>query len=146
MKLDRVELYELNVKLRFRFETSFGVEQELRKVLLVLHSDGLTGYGEGTANNTPGYSYETVDTVWTALSRYILPQVVDKEYATPAALLHDLRFVRGHNMAVGALETALWDMSRQKLPDYRCGNCSAVYAPRTRWARPWGFRKVLKRL
>ena len=110
MKLDRVELYELNVKLRFRFETSFGVEQELRKVLLVLHSDGLTGYGEGTANNTPGYSYETVDTVWTALSRYILPQVMGKDYATPAQLLHDLRFVRGHNMAVGALETALWDI------------------------------------
>ena len=110
MKLNRVELLELNVKLRFRFETSFGVEQSLRKTLLVLHSDGLEGYGEATANNTPGYSYETADTVWTALKEYILPQVLGKDYATPAQLLHALRFVRGHNMAVATLETAFWDV------------------------------------
>ncbi len=110
MKLERVELREVTARLRFRFETSFGVEQTLRKTLLVLHSDGLEGYGEATANNAPGYSYETADTVWTALKEYILPQTMGKDYATPAQLLHALRFVRGHNMAVATVETALWDL------------------------------------
>ncbi len=110
MRIERVELFKVRVRLKFRFETSFGSEQELQKVILVLHSEGLEGYGEATANNDPGYSYETSDTVFLALRDYILPQVMGKDYATPAQLLRALRFIRGHNMAVATLETALWDV------------------------------------
>jgi len=110
MKLERLELREVTAQLRFRFETSFGVERELRKVILVVHSEGLEGYAEGTANNWPGYSYETVDTIWESLTRYIFPRVMGKDYATPAQLLRDLKPIRGHNMAVATLETALWDL------------------------------------
>jgi o-succinylbenzoate synthase len=109
MKIERVELFRVRVPLKFRFETSFGSEQELSKVILVLHADGLEGYGEGTANNDPGYSYETSDTIFLALRDYILPQVLGRDFATPAQLLHALRHVRGHNMAVATLESALWD-------------------------------------
>lgn len=110
MRIDRVELRELDVRLRFRFETSFGVEQSLRKLLVTVYSDGLEGYGELTAGTVPGYSYETTGTGWVALERYLLPRVVGKTYATPAQLLVDLAPVRGHDMAVGALETAFWDL------------------------------------
>jgi O-succinylbenzoate synthase len=115
MKLERIELIEVKSRLRFRFETSFGAEEELSKVLVILHAEGVTGYGEATANDDPGYSYETKDTVWEALSRYIIPKVIGKRYATPAALLHDVRMIRGHNMAVAALETALWDAQAKAL-------------------------------
>ena len=110
MRLERVELREVAVRLRFRFETSFGVEQDVRKLILVLYSEGLEGYGEGTAGDTPGYSYETVATTWESLTRYILPRVMGETYATPAQLLAALAPVRGHNMAVATLETALWDL------------------------------------
>ena len=111
MKLERVELRVVTAKLKFRFETSFGVEQELEKVLVTLHSGGLEGYGEATAGNFPGYSYETTETVWDTLKHHILPLVMGKDFATPAQLLAALSPVRGHNMAVGALETAFWDLS-----------------------------------
>lgn len=110
MKIDRVELRELHVQLRFRFETSFGVEQQLRKVLVTIYGGGLEGYGEVTAGNTPGYSSETVDTAWLALEHYILPRVLGKNYATAAQLIGELEPIRGHNMAVAALETAFWDL------------------------------------
>jgi len=110
MKIERVELRELAVNLRFRFETSFGLERDLHKVLLVLHSGGLEGYGEVTANREPGYSYETAAVAWTALEQYVLPRVVGKEFHTPAQLLAELSAIRGHNMAVAALETAFWDL------------------------------------
>jgi len=110
MKIERVELRELEVDLKFRFETSFGVERDLRKVVLVLHSEGLEGYGEVTAGTVPGYSYETSATAWTALSDYILPAVVGRDFATPTQLLAAVARVRGHNMAVAALETAFWDL------------------------------------
>jgi o-succinylbenzoate synthase len=110
MKIERVELRELSVRLKFRFETSFGVEQDLRKLILIAHADGLEGYGEVTAGNGPGYSYETVDTAWQALERYIVPRVVGRPFDTPAELLAAVAPIRGHNMAVAALETAFWDL------------------------------------
>ncbi|MEX2534883.1 MAG: o-succinylbenzoate synthase [Trueperaceae bacterium] len=110
MKIDRVELRELEVRLRFRFETSFGVEQELRKVLLTVHGEGLEGYGEVTAGSWPGYSYETTDTCWLALEKYLSPKVVGRDFTSPAQLLQEFEPIRGHNMAVAALETAFWDL------------------------------------
>ena len=110
MKIERVELRELSTRLRFRFETSFGIEQDLRKLVLTVVADGLEGYGEVTAGNEPGYSYETADTAWAALEGHILPRVVGRSFATPAELLAALAGIRGHNMAVAALETALWDV------------------------------------
>lgn len=110
MKLERAELYKVRSRLKFRFETSFGSEQELSKVILVLYGEGLEGYGEATANNDPGYSYETSETVFLALRDYLLPQILGRDVATPAQLLQALRFVRGHNMAVATLESAFWDL------------------------------------
>ncbi len=110
MKIESVELRELAVRLRFRFETSFGSEQDLRKLIVTVRSGGLEGYGEVTAGNEPGYSYETTDTAWTALEGYILPRLLGRELATPAELLARVAGVRGHNMAVAAVETAVWDL------------------------------------
>ena len=75
MKLERIELREVTARLKFRFETSFGVEQDLRKVLLTLHTEGVEGYGEATGGLEPGYSYETNETVWNMLSQHIIPHV-----------------------------------------------------------------------
>ena len=114
MKLERIELREVHVDLKFRFQTSFGEEQRLHKILLTLYSDGAEGYGEGTANNWPGYSYETADTIWLTLTEYILPHVMGKEFQTAAQLLDAVKFIRGHNMAVATLETAFWDALAKK--------------------------------
>ncbi|MEM7734511.1 MAG: o-succinylbenzoate synthase [Deinococcota bacterium] len=110
MKLERIELHELEATLNFRFETSFGVEQRFNKILVIVHSEGLEGYGETTGGVFPGYSYETVDTCWHALEHYIIPKVIGENFDTPAQLLQALKFIRGHNMAVAALESALWDL------------------------------------
>lgn len=109
MKLERIELREVTARLKFRFETSFGVEQDLRKVLLTLYTEGVEGYGEATGGLSPGYSYETNETVWDALKQHIIPLVLGKDFATPAQLLAALTPIRGHNMAVATLETAFWD-------------------------------------
>lgn len=110
MNIERIELREVRNSLKFRFETSFGVEQEFRKILVTLHSGGLEGYGETTAGNKPGYSYETTDTAWSTLTDNIVPLVAGKNFETPAQLLHELRFIRGHNIAVAAVENAFWDL------------------------------------
>ncbi|MDQ3396482.1 MAG: o-succinylbenzoate synthase [Deinococcota bacterium] len=110
MKLESIELREVQMRLRFRFETSFGVEQDMRRLLVTVRGEGLEGYGECTAGSAPGYSYETVDTCWGVLKDHVMPRVLGEDFSSPAQLLNALSAIRGHNMAVAGLETAFWDL------------------------------------
>ena len=93
MKIECVELRDVQTPLQYSFETSFGVERDLRKVILILRSDALEGYGEGTANFFPGYCAETTGTIWQSLAEHILPRVLGKSYETASQLLDDLRMI-----------------------------------------------------
>jgi O-succinylbenzoate synthase len=115
MRIDQIELRELDLRLKFRFETSFGVEQDRRVLLVTVRGDGGEGIAECVAGEFPGYSYETNDTAWGVLRDFIAPKVLGKNFDTPAQLLHELRFVRGHNMAVAAVEMAFWDLWARSL-------------------------------
>jgi len=91
------------------FETSFGVS-ELRRILLVeTDVDGIVGWGEATAGEDPYYSYETVETAWLIIRDYLWPLLRGKEFASAADVWEMLTLVRGHNMAKGGLEAAIWD-------------------------------------
>ena len=110
MKIERVEIRELSIRLNFPFQTSFGIEQNMSKLLLTIYSEGLEGYGESVAGEWPGYSYETVGTNWLILKNDIIPLIIGKDFATPAQLLEALKAIRGHNMAVATVENAFWDL------------------------------------
>jgi O-succinylbenzoate synthase len=110
MRIDRIELRELPMRLRFRFQTSFGAEQDRRILLVTLFGEGLEGYAECVAGEAPGYSSETIDTCWTVIENFVAPRVVGRSFATPDELLHALAPIRGHDMAVAAVEMAFWDL------------------------------------
>src|SRR5262249_43738338 len=101
---------ELRMRLLDPFETSFGVTQE-RRIIIVRVSDGQhVGYGEVTAGEGPFYSHETTDTAWHILRDFIVPRVVGSELETAADFEPYVRPIRGHNMAKAGVETALWDL------------------------------------
>lgn len=115
MKIDRLELTEIPLRLKFPFRTSFGTFQERRILIVSLSGGGETGLAECVAGEFPGYSYETTETAWHVISDFIAPAVVGKEFASATALLHELRFIRGHNMAVATVEMAFWDLRARAL-------------------------------
>jgi O-succinylbenzoate synthase len=115
MRIEQIELRELSMRLKFRFETSFGVEQDRRVLLVTLRGEGFEGVAECVAGEFPGYSYETNDTAISVLRDHIAPRVLGRDFATPALLLHELRFIRGHNMAVASVEMAFYDMWARSL-------------------------------
>jgi O-succinylbenzoate synthase len=110
MKIDAITLRHLRMKLRSPFETSFGRIQTRDCILLEVSSEGLVGYGECVADRDPGYSYETVQTAWHILSDFLIPPILGREIGKPQELGKELDFVRGHLMAKGGLEMALWDL------------------------------------
>lgn len=110
----QIELREIRMRLLHPFETSFGVTQE-RRILLVKVSDGSReGYGEVTAGEGPFYCHETIDTAWYILNEFIVPRVLGKDFQSPADLAPLVEGIRGHNMAKGGLEAALWDLEAQR--------------------------------
>jgi O-succinylbenzoate synthase len=101
---------ELRMRLLHPFETSFGVTQERRIVLVKVTAGPYTGYGEVTAGEGPYYSHETSETAWHVLRDFVIPLTVGKEIHRAADFGGLVRGIRGHNMAKAGLETALWDV------------------------------------
>ncbi|MGA2982428.1 MAG: o-succinylbenzoate synthase [Terriglobia bacterium] len=114
MKIERIELRELQMPLVHFFETSFGRTTTRRIVLVRVDADGLTGWGEVTAGEQPFYSYETTETAWHILRDFLIPWTIGKDWAAPGDVAPRFRPIRGHNMAKAALENALWDIAAQQ--------------------------------
>lgn len=110
MKIERIDLREIHMRLRAPFETSFGTMQNRRILLLQVHADGISGWGEGTATEGPFYISETIDTTWMMLRDFIIPRVLGKQIEGPRDVPELLRPIRGNEMAKAALETAVWHL------------------------------------
>ena len=114
MRITRAVLREVPLELREWFEISSGGMQARRVLLLTLEGDGVEGWGECVASEDPGYSYETTDTAWLALTRWLLPAVVGHEVDDARTVLDAVPWVRGHRMAKAAVEMAAWDLEAKR--------------------------------
>jgi O-succinylbenzoate synthase len=114
MKINRIEVREIQMPLVHFFETSFGRTTTRRIVLVRADADDLTGWGEVTAGEEPFYSHETPETAWHALRDFLIPWVLGKEWTSPSEVAARFRPIRGHNMAKAALENALWVIEAQQ--------------------------------
>src|SRR4051812_7440766 len=91
------------------FETSFGKTTGRRIILVTVHGDGVEGWGECVAGEHPFYSEEAVETAWYTLSQYFAPALAGKKVESGRDVPKMFPGVRGHRMAKGALENAVWD-------------------------------------
>jgi len=114
MKIERIDLYHVSQRLVAPFVTSFGPQQQRDSLLVTLHGDGLAGWGECVATNSPGYSYETVGTAWHILTDFLIPAVLGWDLQEPWDAPDRLSFVRGHPLAKAALEQAVWDLTARR--------------------------------
>ncbi len=121
MRIEQAELILLEMPLRFRFETSFGVQTKRTILLLKLHGNGVLGLGEGVMDRLPLFREETVEGAWYLLKEVFLPQVLGKEVENPEDLRKKLSPFRGNPMAKAVLEMAFYDLFAKGagLPLYR---------------------------
>ncbi len=97
MKIEAIVLREIHMRLKSPFETSFGITHDRRILLVEVVADGISGWGEVTAGETPAYNAETTDTAWLIISDFIAPYLVGKSLTTAA--IRNLKFSRRkHNI------------------------------------------------
>lgn len=114
MKIEKFDLYHIAMPLVAPFQTSFGTETERECLIVALHSEGLTGWGECVASTFPGYSYETIGTAWHVLTDFMFPMVLGQNLLEPCDIEDWLKSIRGHPLAKAALEQAAWDITAQR--------------------------------
>jgi o-succinylbenzoate synthase len=109
MQLRELTLREIHLKLLHPFETSMDRVTERHIILVEANVDGVTGWGECTAGETPFYSPEDTETAWHMITAFIWPMLKGREFSSASDIWGMLEKIRGHNMAKAAVETAIWD-------------------------------------
>jgi O-succinylbenzoate synthase len=128
VRIERAVLREVPLELRESFDTSHGRVRRRRVLLLSVHAQGLEGWAECVAGETPSYTAETTETAWHVLTEFVLPAVVgyatedgggpagggapapDRLAARVGRALDSVRWIRGHPMALASVEMAIWDL------------------------------------
>lgn len=110
MKIERVEQFHIEMPLRQPFETSFGREDGIYRVITAVYVEGEVGWGEAPVERLPLFSAETAETCWHAQRDALIPLLLDAELESAADVPKVFSPVRGHNMAKAGLEAAVWDL------------------------------------
>jgi O-succinylbenzoate synthase len=109
MKIDRIELRHTKMILVTPFVTSMGTEYDEQHIMVRVDAEGVTGWGECVAEETPFYSYETVPTAWHILNDFLIPAIIGRDIGSVDEAIASYAKVRGHMMAKAGLEAALYD-------------------------------------
>ncbi len=117
MKVQKITLREIRMPLVTPFETSFGRLTNRRMLIIQVESDGVSGWGESVAGEGPFYAPETVETAWLILRDFLWPIIKGRDFVTAGEVWQALDPVRGHNMAKGAVESAIWDAEARQMAD-----------------------------
>ncbi len=115
MKIERLILRQVRLPLVHFFETSFGRTYHRDIVLVEACGEGLSGWGEVTAGENPFYNEEWTGSVWPIVMDYVAPRLLGRELASAREVAPLTAQIRGHLMARGGVEAAVWDLeARQK--------------------------------
>jgi O-succinylbenzoate synthase len=130
-----IQLYPIALTFVERLRTSFGEEPFKAGILVELQTeDGLSGWGECSAEITPGYSYETIGTALHIMNEFLVPVLLGKTINDATEVPTLLSEVRGHPLAKHALEAAVWDAlaktNEQSLAEAFAAHLSAEHKPR----------------
>src|SRR5215470_15954467 len=111
INLDRIDLREIELPLKWPFETSFGRTTN-RRILIVRVYDrsGAVGYGECTAGEDPFYNHETIDSAWLIITGFVGPMLKEARISKATETSGALTRIRGNLMAKGSVEAAIWDL------------------------------------
>lgn len=112
--IDKIVLRQIQMPLVHFFETSFSRTYARDMVLVEVHADGLVGYGEVTAGENPFYNEEWADSAWLILKDYAGPRVLGHSFESADEVYDRLKHIRGHFMARGGLEAAVWDLQARQ--------------------------------
>lgn len=114
MKIERIVLRQIRMPLVHFFETSFGRTYSRDIVIVEAVSEGLSGWGEITAGENPFYNEEWTGSAWLIARDYVAPRILNRQIGSALDIDPLTSHIRGHNMARGGVEAAIWDLQARR--------------------------------
>lgn len=114
IRLDQIILRQIRMPLVHFFETSFGRTYERDIILVEVFSEGVSGWGEVTCGENPFYNEEWTESAWLILKSYVAPRALGYEFESASDVWPRLAHIRGHYMARGGFEAAVWDLQARR--------------------------------
>ncbi|ENH97663.1 O-succinylbenzoate-CoA synthase [Gracilibacillus halophilus YIM-C55.5] len=121
IQIERVILHHVHMPLKNPFTNSLTtVTDKDLYIIELVDQDGIRGYGETVAFDSPWYTEETTETTRVIMEQHLIPALQSASIVHPNDLVTLFQHVRRHQMAKAAIETAVWDLyaKRQRKPLY----------------------------
>ncbi|MEO8128868.1 MAG: o-succinylbenzoate synthase, partial [Bryobacteraceae bacterium] len=114
MKIESAVITHVRVPLVEPFRISSGAVAAKDGIVVALHSDGLTGYGESSPMSGSFYSGDTPAKSWDELCSVVLPAIVGQTFEGPEDWNAALDKLPAGNFTKTGVETAFWDIAAQQ--------------------------------
>lgn len=111
ISIKSIALHRVRIPFVETFRISNGVVAEKDSILIeVTSEDEVVGWGECSPMAGSFYSADTPDTSWWALTKDLIPGLLERRDAYPYRVYEQLRELQGHAFAKAGIEGALWDL------------------------------------
>ncbi|MCE5301515.1 MAG: o-succinylbenzoate synthase [Planctomycetaceae bacterium] len=114
MHIDSIDLYCLGLPYRSPRSTAVGPLPRLETVLVAMHGDGATGWGEACPGVAPQKGPEWTAGVFSLLRDWLAPAVVDRTVSSGDELTALLGSFHGNRWAKSAIDAAWWDLEARR--------------------------------
>lgn len=121
MKIDSLEIFRVGMPLISPFRTAYGNDDRIETILVRINSGDLSGWGESTPWQSPGYCSECASTAFLVAREFLAPLLLGQTITDGMQLQTRLLPVKGNAFAKAAFDTAWWDLEakRNQQPLYR---------------------------
>ncbi len=111
LTIESIQFHSVKQPLKQPFITVLQQVNEREVTVVSLRSnDGIEGYGECVAFDTPWYTEETVTGSRFVMEKVIAPLLTGRQLNNPYEADRLLSKIKGNHMAKAALEMAVWDL------------------------------------
>lgn len=111
MRIDRIDLYHVEMPLIYPWRTAYGEDAAIHAVLCRMTSGSVDGWGESSPLAAPCYSPEWGGGVFVTLRDWLAPAIVGQEITSGQSLQQKLAIYKGNPFAKAALDAAWWSLS-----------------------------------
>jgi O-succinylbenzoate synthase len=102
-------MHWVQIPLHEPFRISSGAVAVKDAILIELHAEGFTGWGEASPMAGAFYSTETPEGTWEFLRRQLIPRFLNQPEMDPCRCFDQLSELPGEPFAKAGLEGAVWD-------------------------------------
>jgi len=114
MNIKKVSIFLVDLPMKVAFTTGFGTISTRPTVIVKLEtSNGVIGWGESAALDSPIYNAEDVYTALHVIKDCILPRLLNHN-VTLEEYAEETKWIRGNRIARFGVECALWDIHSQE--------------------------------